>query len=82
MNPNCGIFLTTLQGHGQTAARLQRDWGQPDPETLSFAPKIPTRALVSLLQKGLRYQEIESSLEQARLHERSCQVLISILIVH
>ena len=55
-----------FKGHGQTAARLQRDWGRPDPEMLSFAPNVPTRALVSLLQKGLRYHELESSLNQAR----------------
>ena len=54
-----------LEGHGKTAARLQRDWGL-DPETLPFARRIKTHALISLVQKGLQYHEIEKSLDQAR----------------
>ena len=58
-------ILTPVQGHGQTAARLQRDWGL-DPETLPFARHIRTHALISLVQKGLLYHEIEHSLNKAR----------------
>ncbi|MCJ1243942.1 hypothetical protein MMC30_001139 [Trapelia coarctata] len=50
-------------GHGHTAARLQRDWGV-DPQTLPFARHIGTHALISLVQKGLQYHEIEKSLDQ------------------
>jgi hypothetical protein len=55
-----------MPGHAQTAARLQRDWGRGDPEKLAFAPLIRTHALVHLLQKGLRYHELETSFDQAR----------------
>jgi WD40 repeat protein len=43
---------------------LQRAWN-PNPQTLPFAPYIKTHALVSLVQKGLQYHEIEQSLDQA-----------------
>jgi hypothetical protein len=52
-------------GHGQTAARLQRDWGQ-DPEALSFAPHVQTHALIALVQKGLQFYDLERSIDQAR----------------
>lgn len=44
---------------------LQRAWN-PDPQALPFAPYIKTHALVTLVQKGLQYHEIEQSLDQAR----------------
>lgn len=42
---------------------LQRAWF-PDPQSLPFAPYIKTHALVSLVQKGLQYHEMESSLDK------------------
>lgn len=59
-----GVIFVNQTGHAQTAARLQRDWGRGDPEKLPFAPFIRTHALVHLLQKGLRYHELETSLDQ------------------
>jgi hypothetical protein len=42
---------------------LQRDWLQ-DPQSLPFAQRIKTHALVSLVQKGLRYHQVEHALDQ------------------
>lgn len=42
---------------------LQRAWNH-DPQSLPFAPYIKTHALVSLVQKGLQYYELEQSLDQ------------------
>jgi len=53
-----------LAGHGKTAVRLQREWGLSNPDSLPFARHIRTHALVSLVQKGLQYYEIETSLDQ------------------
>ncbi|KAL2040938.1 hypothetical protein N7G274_006396 [Stereocaulon virgatum] len=50
-------------GHGEAAVKLQRDWLQ-DPQSLPFAQRIKTHALVSLVQKGLRYHQIEHVLDQ------------------
>ncbi|KAF6221407.1 hypothetical protein HO133_002262 [Letharia lupina] len=50
-------------GHGDAAVKLQRDW-LLDPQTLPFAQHIKTHALVSLVQKGLQYHQIEQSLDQ------------------
>lgn len=50
-------------GHGEAAVKLQRDWN-PDPQSLPFARHIKTHALVSLVQKGLQYYEIEQSVFQ------------------
>ncbi|KAI9748442.1 MAG: hypothetical protein M4579_007221 [Chaenotheca gracillima] len=50
-------------GYGESAVRLQRDWRE-DPQDLPFAHFISTNALVSLVQKGLYYHEIEHSLDQ------------------
>lgn len=52
-----------LLGHGDAAVKLQRDW-LLDPQALPFAPHIKTHALVSLIQKGLQYYQIEQSLDQ------------------
>lgn len=43
---------------------LQRAWN-PDPQNLPFAQHIKTHALVTLVQKGLQYHEVEQSLDQA-----------------
>ncbi|KAL4977476.1 WD40-repeat-containing domain protein [Aspergillus desertorum] len=50
-------------GHGDAAVTLQRAWNR-DPQTLPFAPYIRTHALVSLVQKGLQYHELEQSLDK------------------
>ncbi|KAL4791226.1 WD40-repeat-containing domain protein [Aspergillus venezuelensis] len=50
-------------GHGEAAVTLQRAWNR-DPQTLPFAPYIRTHALVSLVQKGLQYHELEQSLDK------------------
>ncbi|KAL1988369.1 hypothetical protein VTN96DRAFT_10052 [Rasamsonia emersonii] len=50
-------------GHAEAARMLQRAWN-PNPQSLPFAPYIKTHALVSLVQKGLQYHEIEQSLDQ------------------
>ncbi|KAJ6029285.1 hypothetical protein N7460_003863 [Penicillium canescens] len=54
-------------GHGDAAVSLQRAWC-PDPQTLPFAPYIKTHALVSLVQKGLQYHELQSSLDKEGNH--------------
>ncbi|KAI9812393.1 MAG: hypothetical protein M1832_000428 [Thelocarpon impressellum] len=50
-------------GYGDAAVKLERDWKE-DPQGLPFAQFIRTHALVSLVQKGLQYHEIEQSLDQ------------------
>jgi hypothetical protein len=52
-------------GHGDAAVSLQRAW-YPDPQALPFARHIKTHALVSLVQKGLQYHELESSIDKVR----------------
>ncbi|PGH26635.1 hypothetical protein AJ80_01764 [Polytolypa hystricis UAMH7299] len=51
-------------GHGEAAIMLQRAWN-PDPQNLPFAPYIKTHALITLVQKGLQYYDLENSLDQA-----------------
>ncbi|KAI9820673.1 MAG: hypothetical protein M1827_005042 [Pycnora praestabilis] len=55
-------------GHGEAAIKLQCDWNR-DPQSLAFAPHIKTHALVSLVQKGLQYYEIERTIDQARAQQ-------------
>ena len=43
--------------------KLQRDW-QLDPQSLPFAHRIKTHALVSLVQKGLLYYQVEQEVVQ------------------
>ncbi|BCR83089.1 WD40 repeat domain-containing protein [Aspergillus chevalieri] len=50
-------------GLGDAAVMLQRAWNH-DPQSLPFAPYIRTHALVSLVQKGLQYHELEKSLDK------------------
>lgn len=57
-------------GHGDAAVKLQRDW-LLDPQTLPFAQHIKTHALVSLVQKGLQYHQIEQSLDQVSHNAQS-----------
>lgn len=42
---------------------LQRAWN-PNPQNLPFAPYIQSHALVSLVQKGLQYHDLERSVDQ------------------
>lgn len=58
------------QGLGEAAVKLQRDW-LLEPQKLPFAQHIKTHALVSLLQKGLQYHQIEQSLDQVSLYAQS-----------
>jgi hypothetical protein len=44
---------------------LQRDWNL-DPQSLPFASHVRAHALVSLVQKGLLYHELEQTVDQAR----------------
>ena len=55
-------MIPYFQGHPDAAVKLQRDW-LIDPQTLPFAQHIKTHALVSLIQKGLQYYQIEQSLD-------------------
>ncbi|KAF3490543.1 WD repeat protein [Arthroderma uncinatum] len=50
-------------GHGEAAVMLQRAWN-PDPQNLPFAPYIQSHALISLVQKGLQYHDLERSIDQ------------------
>lgn len=52
-----------IPGLGDAAVMLQRAWNH-DPQSLPFAPYIRTHALVSLVQKGLQYHELEKSLDK------------------
>lgn len=60
----------SLTGHGDAAVSLQRAW-YPDPQALPFARHIKTHALVSLVQKGLQYYELESSIDKVCLRDPS-----------
>ncbi|PGH10234.1 hypothetical protein AJ79_05489 [Helicocarpus griseus UAMH5409] len=51
-------------GHAQAAIMLQRAWHQ-NPDDLPFASYIKPHALVTLIQKGLLYYELEQSLDKA-----------------
>lgn len=62
--------MIPVLGHGEAAILLQRAWN-PDPQTLPFAPYIKTHALVTLVQKGLQYDELEKSLDEAGSHYAS-----------
>ncbi|WEW60647.1 hypothetical protein PRK78_006134 [Emydomyces testavorans] len=50
-------------GHKEAAVMLQRAWN-PDPQKLPFAPYIKTHALITLIQKGLQYHDLEKSIDQ------------------
>lgn len=57
---------------------LQRAWNH-DPQSLPFAPYIRTHALVSLVQKGLQYHELEQSFDKVSFF---CFWVICHAIVH
>lgn len=63
------IFLTDLAGYGEAAVKLQRDWNIV-PQGLPFANRIKSRALISLVQQGLRYYHLAKTIDQARYSSR------------
>ena len=67
------LMVCVLAGYGEAAVRLQRDW-KLQPESLPFASHVRSHALVSLVQKGLLYHEIEQAIDQA-CHADSRQLL-------
>lgn len=50
-------------GYADAAVKLQRDW-KVDTETLTFARHIKGRALVNLVQKGLRYHHLSLTFDE------------------
>ena len=52
-----------LAGYGDAAVKLQRDW-KVDAENLPFAHHIKGQALVSLVQKGLRYHHLSLTIDE------------------
>lgn len=67
-------------GLAEAAVSLQRAWN-PDPQSLPFARHIKTHALVSLVQKGLQYHELESSIDKvcSRDHSAACRSAFCLL---
>ena len=57
------MISNRILGLGEAAVMLQRAWNE-DPQSLPFAPHIKTHALVSLVQKGLHYHELEQSIDK------------------
>ncbi|KAI9677882.1 MAG: Transducin (beta)-like 1 X-linked receptor 1 [Trizodia sp. TS-e1964] len=52
-------------GHEDAAVQLQRDMDRANPQNLPAAHQIPAHNLVTLLQKGLLYRQLENLVEQA-----------------
>ncbi|KIX02141.1 uncharacterized protein Z518_08080 [Rhinocladiella mackenziei CBS 650.93] len=50
-------------GYAEAAVKLQRDW-KVDAESLPFAKAIKGHALVSLVQKGLRYHHLSLTIDE------------------
>ncbi|KAL2395230.1 hypothetical protein ABEF93_002451 [Exophiala dermatitidis] len=50
-------------GYAEAAVKLQRDW-RVDAESLPFAKNIKGHALVSLVQKGLRYHHLSLTIDE------------------
>lgn len=69
MAPEPALFLSLLNGAGlslttadyrETAAKLQKEWRVHQPHRhFDFAPHVNTYALVSLLNKGLIYEDYQ-----------------------
>lgn len=57
------LVLIVLLGYGDAAVKLQRDWNV-DAENLPFAHHIKGQALVSLVQKGLRYHHLSLTIDE------------------
>ena len=58
-------FTDLVAGYGEAAVKLQRDWNIV-PQGLPFANRIKSRALISLVQQGLRYYHLAKTIDQAR----------------
>ena len=71
------MSLELSKGFGDAAVKLQRDW-LLEPQKLPFAQHIKTHALVSLLQKGLQYYQVEQSIDQVSHHAQSIAILSQI----
>jgi hypothetical protein len=50
-------------GYADAATKLMRDW-KVDAETLPFAKHVKGQALVSLVQKGLRYHHLSLTIDE------------------
>jgi WD40 repeat protein len=50
-------------GYSEAAVKLQRDW-RVDAENLPFAERIKGQALVTLVQKGLRYHHLSLTIDE------------------
>ncbi|KAK2739721.1 hypothetical protein FQN55_009311 [Onygenales sp. PD_40] len=51
-------------GYGEAALMLQRAWNQK-PQDFPFASYIKPHALITLIQKGVQYYDLERSIDQA-----------------
>jgi hypothetical protein len=57
---NCpGVLTRSALDFPETALSLQREWKTEEPQHLDFAPHVKHHALVSVLQRGLLYHDIE-----------------------
>jgi hypothetical protein len=61
---SCRVFNSFRAGYGEAAVKLQRDWNL-NPQSLPFTGRIKPRALVSLVQQGLRYYHLAKTIDQA-----------------
>jgi hypothetical protein len=66
------IVVLILPGYGEAAVKLQRDWNV-DAEQLPFAHHIKGRALINLVQKGLRYHHLSLTIDEVSLLPQACQ---------
>ena len=64
-----------IAGYGEAAVKLQRDWNL-DPQSLPFASRVKSRALVSLVQQGLRYYHLAKTIDQARYKSKNVIKLV------
>lgn len=59
-------------GYAEAAVKLQRDW-RVDAESLPFAKSIRGHALISLVQKGLRYHHLSLTIDEVRVSSHPMQ---------
>ena len=50
-------------GYVDAATKLMRDW-KVEPESLPFAKHVKGQALVSMVQKGLRYHHLSLTIDE------------------
>ncbi|KAK5101732.1 hypothetical protein LTS08_004191 [Lithohypha guttulata] len=59
-------------GYAEAAVKLQRDWKiDNEPERLPFAKHIKGQALISLVQKGLRYHHLSLTVDENGQHSKN-----------